>query len=142
MEDLDEKPSRFHELNNALHAALAGIGVTNARLEEQARQSIRIEAAITAQTGRLDRFDMRMNEIEKNQIAVRGELERQIGDVKADVHEKVQSVTSEFKEQLALLSPVRLIVYGLLVMVLSAFANAWITNTMVNKVSQPSAVMP
>lgn len=137
MEDLDEKPSRFHELNNALHAALAGIGVTNARLEEQARQSVRIESAITAQTGRIDRFDLRMTEVEKNQIGIRGDLERKITDVRNNVHtelsqpiDELKREIAELKSQMALFSPVRLIVYGVVVMVLTAFCNIWVNSVM------------
>lgn len=140
MEDLDDKPSRFHELNNAIHVVQVTTAVINRTLEEQGRQSGRIEAAVSSVNTRLDRFDVRMNDIEKSQIAFKGDMEKQISDVRSDVQERVTKATAEFKEQLALLSPVRLIVYGAVVMILTGVMNVWITNAMVGRQEAARAV--
>lgn len=140
MEDLDEKPSRFHELNNAIHAIAVTTAVINKSQEAQVAQANRIETAVSSVNQRLDRFDIRMNDIEKSQIGTTADLEKQIAEVKTDVQgevsraiEGLKSQTDDLRTQMALFSPVKLIVYGAVVLILTAFANVWITNTMISR---------
>lgn len=140
MEDLDEKPSRFHELNNAIHSVAVTVAVIKTSLDAQGQQSGRIESAVSSVNVRLDRFDVRMNDTEKSLIGVKADLERQIAAVKSEVETQVMAATSglkdqtnELKEQMALFSPVKLIVYGAVVLILTAFMNVWVTNAMISR---------
>lgn len=140
MEDLDQTPSKFHELNNAIHGVAVTVAVIKTNVDSQRDQSGRIEVAVQSVNGRLDRFDVRMNDIEKAQMSARAELEREIATVKAEVQSQVSSVSAELKESMALLSPVRLLVYGAATLILTGVINVWITKAMITNVSQPNAM--
>lgn len=137
MEDLDQTPSKFHELNNAIHGVAVTVAVIKTNVDSQRDQSGRIEVAIASVNGRLDRFDTRMNDIEKAQMSARAELEREIATVKAEVQSQVSSVSAELKESMALLSPVRLLVYGAATLILTAVVNVMVTRAMITNVAQP-----
>lgn len=141
MEDLDQTPSKFHELNNAIHTVAVTTAVIKTTLDAQGQQSGRIELAVSAVNSRLDRFDVRMNDIEKAQLSARAELEKEIATVKAEVQSQVSSVSSELKESMALLSPVRLLVYGAATLILTAVINVMVTKAMITDAA-PQMVAP
>lgn len=139
MEDIDQQPSKFHELNNAIHAVAVTVAVIKTNVDSQLQNSGRIEAAVGSVNNRLDRFDVRMNDIEKAQLSARADLEREIATVKAEVQSQVLNVSSDLKESMAMLSPVRLLVYGAATLILTGVINVMITKAMITNVT-PSAM--
>lgn len=158
MEDLDQTPSKFHELNNAIHGIAVTTAVINTSLISQREQSNRIESAVATVNVRLDRFDVRMNDIEKSQLSSRSDMEREIAAVKAEVQRQaitdreaarkqieelstqVSDVAAKLRESTAMLAPVRLLVYGAATLLLTGIVNVWITKTMITDVAQPNAM--
>ena len=139
MEDLDDKPSKFHALNNQLQAIFGGIGVIKEQVKNGAEQSARIEHGISSLDVRLGSLDRRMGDIEKGAIADKARLESQIHQVKSDLERQVWEVTTSLKTSMESLSPVRLIVYGAVVMIITAVFNLWVTRATMNDALQDAA---
>jgi septal ring factor EnvC (AmiA/AmiB activator) len=158
MEDLDQTPSKFHELNNAIHGIAVTTAVIKTNLDSQREQSGRIESAVASANVRLDRFDFRMNDIEKSQLSSRSEIEREIAAVRSDMQRQaaldrdaarkqiedlsnqVSDVATKLRESMAMLAPVKLLVYGAATLILTGVINVLITKAMITNVSQPHSM--
>jgi hypothetical protein len=107
---------------------------------------------------RLDRFDFRMNDIEKSQLSSRSEIEREIAAVRSDMQRQaaldrdaarkqiedlsnqVSDVATKLRESMAMLAPVKLLVYGAATLILTGVINVLITKAMITNVSQPHSM--
>lgn len=148
MENLDEQPTKYHELHNSLHKIAGQNGVILERLKEQEKQNDRIEDGIGGLSGRLEALGNRMNDMEKTAISDKGRLEAQIlqvtsnaqaqivqvsnanqshvAQVKSDLEKKILELTANLQSAVERLNPVRLIVFGAITIILSAVLSAWV----------------
>lgn len=153
MEDFDQPPSKFHELNNTLGKIALQNGVILQRLETQEKQNDRIEGGISAMSARLDGFGTRLNDSEKAAIADRGKFEAQIlqvataaqtqtSQVRTDLEKQVMALTANLQNAVERLNPVRLIVFGAATIILSAVLSTLVARTLDPPERAPVAQAP